>query len=239
MTSPEQRSSTDVPAVPAPVQPIESLSMPDRVTIELRRAILAGRLAPGSTFSLREVADMLNVSFIPVREALRNLESEGLVTTRPGRSAMVTKLDLVDLQSIYRLRRLIEPDLARRSCCLLDDEELDRLERTAKQFGFEDRGMDAIYEDHHAFHQALFAPAATSWDLRILTTLWRAAERYIRIGFGALDAAPDEHDRRVHAHAELVAVFRRRDADLAAKAVQEHLERNEATALRALDGIAG
>ncbi|MEO6571454.1 MAG: GntR family transcriptional regulator [Ilumatobacteraceae bacterium] len=212
--------------------------MPDRVTVELRRAILAGRLAPGSTFSLREIAGMLDVSFIPVREALRNLEGEGLVITRPGRSAMVTPLDLADLQSIYRLRRLIEPDLASRSCLLLSPDELDRLEHTAEQFGAIDRSMDAIYEDHHNFHLALFAPAATPWDLRILTTLWRAAERYIRIGFGALDPLPDEHTRREHAHNELVVVFRRRDPDVAADAVRQHLERNEVTALRALDGIA-
>jgi len=233
----ETRTNADGERIPAPVSPIDSVSMPDRVTVELRRAILAGRLAPGSTFSLREVADMLNVSFIPVREALRNLESEGLIVTHPGRSAMVTSLDLGDLQSIYRLRRLIEPDLARRSCLLLRDDELDRLERTAEQFGDEDRSMDAIYEDHHAFHLALFAPSATVWDLRILNTLWRAAERYIRIGFGALDPIPEEHRRRELAHNELVSVFRQRDPDLAAKAVQDHLERNEATALRALDGI--
>jgi DNA-binding GntR family transcriptional regulator len=226
-----------VVSVPAPLRPIESSSMPERVTIELRRAILAGRLAPGSTFSLREVADMLDVSFIPVREALRNLESEGLVVTRPGHSAMVAKLDLDDLQSIYRLRRLIEPDLARRSCLLLDNHQLDRLERTAEQFGAEDRSIDAIYDDHHAFHLALFAPAATAWDLRILNTLWRAAERYIRIGFGVLDPIPDEHHRREQSHNELVSVFRQRDPELAANAVHEHLERNERTALRALDSI--
>lgn len=224
-------------SAPAPVTPIESMSLPDRVTLELRRRILAGSLAPGATFSLREIARELDVSFIPVREALRNLESEGLVITRQGQSAMVAPLDLEGLHSVYRLRRLIEPDLAQRSVLLLGDDELDRLEHTAEQFGDVDRSMDAIYEDHHAFHLALFAPAATSWDLRVLNTLWRASERYIRIGFGSLDPIPDEHQRREHAHNELVRVFRQRDPAIAANAVREHLERNEATALRALDGI--
>jgi DNA-binding GntR family transcriptional regulator len=204
------------------------------VTAELRRSILSGALAPGQSFSLREIAGLLDVSFIPVREALRNLEAEGLVLIRPGRSTTVAPVDLDDLQAIYRLRRLLEPDIARRSCLLISDRELDRLASQAAQFGDESRSMDAIYDDHHEFHLALFAPAATAWDTRMLSTLWRAAERYIRIGFGLLDPDPDEHNRRRHAHEELVTVFRRRDPDAAAQAVFEHLDHNEQIALSAL-----
>jgi DNA-binding FadR family transcriptional regulator len=72
----------------------------EQVTVELRRSILSGALAPGQEFSLREIADMLQVSFIPVREALRSLEGEGLVVTRPGRSALVAPLDLDELRGI-------------------------------------------------------------------------------------------------------------------------------------------
>ena len=208
--------------------------MTELVTAELRRSILSGALAPGQSFSLREIAGLLDVSFIPVREALRNLEAEGLVLIRPGRSTTVAPVDLDDLQAIYRLRRLLEPDIARRSCLLISDRELDRLASQAAQFGDESRSMDVIYDDHHEFHLALFAPAATAWDTRMLSTLWRAAERYIRIGFGLLDPDPDEHNRRRHAHEELVTVFRRRDPDAAARAVFEHLDHNEQIALSAL-----
>ncbi len=216
------------------VRPIEATSVPDRVTAELRRSILSGDLAPGQTFSLRDIAGQLGVSFIPVREALRNLETEGLLVMHPGRSAMVAPLDLDDLHAIYRLRRTLEPDIARRSCLHLTDEDLDRLHRQAVEFGDERLSMDAIYEAHHAFHLALFALAATAWDVRILMTLWRAAERYIRIGFGRLDPQPDEHRRREHAHVDLIDAFRRRDPDIAAAAVNAHLEHNEAIALHAL-----
>jgi DNA-binding GntR family transcriptional regulator len=216
------------------VRPIESRSVAEQVTVELRRSILSGGLAPGREFSLREIADMLQVSFIPVREALRSLEGEGLVVTRPGRSALVAPLDLDELRGIYRLRRGLEPELAQRSCLLLSDRELERLERQAAEFGEEQRGMSEIYEDHLAFHLALLGPAATTWDIRILTTLWRAAERYIRIGFGLLDPDPHEHWRRERAHEDLVAAFRRRDPDGAAQAVHRHLARNEEIALLAL-----
>jgi DNA-binding GntR family transcriptional regulator len=204
------------------------------VTAELRRSILSGALSPGQSFSLREIAGMLNVSFIPVREALRNLENEGLVLIQPGRSATVAPINLKDLEAIYRLRRLIEPDLARRSCLLISDAELDKLDGQAVEFGDEARSMDAIYDGHHEFHLALLGPAATTWDTRMLTMLWRAAERYVRIGFGLLDPDPDEHARRRHAHEELIAAFRSRDPDTAAQAVFSHLDHNEQLALSAL-----
>ena len=216
------------------VRPIESRSVAEQVTAELRRSILCGDLEPGREFSLREIAGMLNVSFIPVRDALRNLEGEGLVITRPGRSAMVAPLDLDDLHAIYRLRRTIEPEIASRACMLLPDSELDQLEQAAAGFGDEALGMDAIYDAHHEFHLALLAPAASAWDVRLLSTLWRAAERYIRMGFGALDPDPHEHHRREAAHETLVGVFRRRDPEAAAQAVRDHLERNERIALHAL-----
>jgi DNA-binding GntR family transcriptional regulator len=223
----------------AAVRPIESRSVVEQVMTELRRSILSGALEPGRELSLRELAEMLQVSIIPVREALRGLESEGLVVTRPGRSALVAPLDLDELQGIYRLRRRLEPEIAQRSCRLLSDAELDRLERQAVEFGAGKRTMNEIYDAHHAFHLALLAPASTSWDIRILSTLWRASERYIRIGWGRLDPDPQEHIRRTQHHVELVSAFRQRDPEIAAGAVHRHLARNEQTALLALSPGSG
>jgi DNA-binding GntR family transcriptional regulator len=218
----------------AAVRRIAPQSVSEQVTQELRRSILCGALAPGREFSLREVAEMLGVSFIPVRDALRNLEAEGLVITRPGRSALVAPLDLDDLEAIYRLRRSLEPEIARRACVLLEAAELDRLDLLARGFGDERRGMDEIYEDHHNFHLALLAPATTAWDIRVLTVLWRAAERYVRTAFGLLDLDPYEHHRREAAHEDLVAAFRSRDPEAVAEAVHLHLARNEQLARHAL-----
>jgi DNA-binding GntR family transcriptional regulator len=217
------------------VRPIETRSVVEQVTTEIRRSILSGALAPGQEFSLREMAGMLNVSFIPVREALRSLEAEGLVVTRPGRSTLVAPLDRADLHAIYRLRHELEPGIAARAASMLGPAELDRLTAQAAEFGQLDRGIDEIYDAHHAFHLALLRPAATEWDVRILGTLWRAAERYIRVGFGRLDPHPSEHDRREHAHHHLVDVFRGGHAEAVRRAVHDHLDHNEQIALRALD----
>ena len=221
------------------VQPIVTRSVVEQATEELRRAILAGTLAPGGEFSLRELAGMLGVSFIPIREALRNLESEGLVVTRPGRSVVVSPLNLDDLRSIYQLRRTLEPALAIRSAPLLTDQDLTQLEAQAGDLTTVSPGAGDIYDGHREFHLALFKPAASAWDIRILTTLWRAGERYIRIGFGRFDHDPAEPERRAEAHLALVAAFRTREPETVAAAVEQHLARNEQIALAVLVGSSG
>ncbi|NKJ49381.1 GntR family transcriptional regulator, partial [Burkholderia sp. SG-MS1] len=194
-------------------------SVSEQVTAELRRLILSGDLAPGQSLSLRKLADALNVSFIPVRDALNVLESEGLVLNPPGRGATVAPLDLDEFHAIYRVSRVLEPALARRSCMLLSDETLDRLYQEAEAVGGRDRTLDEVWADHRAFHMALLAPAASPWDVRILTMHWRATERYVRIGFGLLDPDPEEHDRRRDAHQFLIDAFRKRDPAFAARAL--------------------
>jgi DNA-binding GntR family transcriptional regulator len=223
-----------VSASDSPLRRVAARSVVEQVTAEIRRAIISGSLEPGQEYSLRELAGLLGVSFIPVREALRSLETEGLVLTRPGRSAVVAPVHLDDLHGIYRLRHRLEPEIASRSCLVIASDVLDDLEREAVSFGREDLGVDEIYEAHQAFHLALLAPVATEWDIRTLTTLWRAAERYIRIGFRALDPQPQEHRRREHAHEDLITAFRTRDPQAVEQAVSQHLERNEELARSAL-----
>ena len=158
----------------------------------------------------------------------------------PGRSAVVAPLDLADLRAIYRLRR------APWSASSLDARVCRSPTKTwtissgrPSSSATSGLRMDAIHQAHHAFHLPLFAPAATAWDVRILMTLWRAAERYIRIGFGRLDPDPNEHQRREHAHVDLIAAFRRRDPDAAADAVNTHLTHNETIAHHALTPLHG
>src|SRR5271156_2194957 len=106
------------PTVLAPRSRLRSVAGPesavDRVTAEIRRGVLNGALKAGSSFSIADLSTQLGVSHIPVREALRRLETQGIITLRPGRSAIVNPLDRDELRSLYRLRKLIECDLAAR-----------------------------------------------------------------------------------------------------------------------------
>src|ERR1700749_5341551 len=100
----------------------------DRVTADVRRAVLSGALAPGRTFSTAELSAQLGVSHIPVREALRRLDAQGLVVLRPGRKAMISPLSRDELRSGFRLRQLIEPDLAARSVSMLRQSDIEHAE---------------------------------------------------------------------------------------------------------------
>lgn len=209
-------------------------SVADHVVAELRRLIVSGELPPGESLSLRKLADAMGVSFIPVRDALKVLETEGLVLNPPGRSATVAPLLLDELHGIYGIRLRLEPYLATRACLEVSDAELDRLDALAIELGRLDRSMADTYEDHSRFHMGLLEPAVSMWDQRILKMLWTAAERYVRIAFGLLDPDPQEHVRRCDSHRLLVAEFRTRDPERAGKALAEHLTHNEHIAADAL-----
>jgi DNA-binding GntR family transcriptional regulator len=220
------------------VRRVTATTMVDQVTSEIRRSILSGALRPGQELSLRELAARLGVSTIPVREALRRLEGQGLLTGDAGpsgrRSLRVAPLDADDLHGIYRLRLALEPEIAGRACVLIPDADLDALAEVAVGFGDEESGIDAMYQAHHDLHLRLLAPAATAWDLRTLENLWHAGDRYVRLAFGARDDRSDEHRRREHAHMQLIEGYRTRSPEHVRALVRRHLEDNEAIAREAI-----
>jgi len=223
---------TNNPAPPARLRSVAGAdSTVDRVATEVRRAVLDGSLAPGSSFSISELAEQLGVSHIPVREALTRLDAQGLIILRRGRSAVVAPLDREELCGIYRLRRRIEPDLAARSAELLTSRDVAELRRLFDAIGDPDVDVDGLWHTHHEFHLVLLRPVASAWDLRILEQLWRAADRYTRIVF---DSSPQRRVERHAAHQALVtAAASGSPADLA-RAVDDHLTANEQACLARL-----
>ena len=100
-----------------------------RIADELRERILSGRLAPGARVKQDELAEELSTSRLPVREALRILESGGLVTLRANQGAWVTSMDLRGCQLSYQMRERLEPLLLAQSAPHLTEDELDELSR--------------------------------------------------------------------------------------------------------------
>src|SRR5262245_56278227 len=99
-----------------------------RVTNEIRDLILNGELAPGERIRQEALAERFGTSRIPVREALRQLESEGLVSLVPNSGASVAKLDLNECLEIYKIRELLEPLALSESIPYLTDAEIAALE---------------------------------------------------------------------------------------------------------------
>src|SRR3954453_10303035 len=102
-----------------------------RAAATLRTAILDGELRPGQRVNQESWAERANVSLIPIREALRALAGEGLVTYRTRRGYAVTELDLAELEEEYRLRGLLEDDVLRRGIPLAADHDVAALVEAA------------------------------------------------------------------------------------------------------------
>ena len=210
----------------------------DLVLHEIRRSILSGELPPGEPFTVPTLTEQLGVSHVPVREALRQLEAQGLITLSPSRSATVTPLDPDDLRAIYRLRTTVEPELAALSAPGRTDAQIDELDALVRET-FADVLGEAFWAPHRAFHAAMIEPVASAWDRRMLAPLWDASERYTRLVFDPVEAPESFASHRAHAHDELVDAARSRDPGRVRVAVREHLENNLTTMLEGLSAFDG
>lgn len=94
------------------------------VLAELRRAITTGRLRPGAPIRQDALAEEFQVSRVPLREALKTLQGEGLVTYEAHRGYSVETLSLDDLREVYRIRQLLEEEAVRRAVARLTDADL-------------------------------------------------------------------------------------------------------------------
>lgn len=169
----------------------------EQVARWLREAIYSGRLEAGAPVRQAAVAEELGVSRIPVREALRQLEMEGLVVLRPHSGARVAALDLAECEDIYKMRERLEPlALAESMARITGDqvEEAKRLERELKQL---DGDPAAWIEGDRRFHLACYAGIQGPRLLRMITNFWSTTQHYRR----AQLASFDEHDYEL-AHAE-------------------------------------
>jgi DNA-binding GntR family transcriptional regulator len=197
----------------------------DLVTVEIRRAVLTGTLAPGEQFSIRDLAEQLGVSHIPIREALRRLESQGLILLPQARSASVAPLSVADLDAIYRLRYVVELPLAGASAGQRSAADVSRLNALLELS--RDLDPDISWQAHYDFHEALVHPAANEWDGRILHTLWVAAERYTHLVFDPTQITNAERARRYETHRLLRDAALVDDAAAMSEALHSHLIANE------------
>jgi DNA-binding GntR family transcriptional regulator len=178
----------------------------------LRDAILSGRLRGGARLVQDKIATELSVSRVPVREALLQLESEGLVRMEAHRGASVVWLSPEEIAELFELRVVLASAATRRAVPRLTDEQIGLLEQIARRQKNESN-MVARARLNHAFYQTLFEPLdRPRWRL-MMDKLEREVERYLL-----------PLDRPHLGHAELVEACRERDPERAAEIVGRHLE---------------
>jgi DNA-binding GntR family transcriptional regulator len=150
-----------------------------RVAAYLREAILGGDLKPGMRIRQEEVAERFGASRLPVREALRTLEAEGLAESEPHKGARVPRLSQHEVEVIYRMRERLEPLALVESLPQLDAADHERLEdvqRRIEENGDLERFLDLDREFHLLTYSGCHIDPLTS----MVTRLWNSTQHYRR-----------------------------------------------------------
>ncbi|MEU5099459.1 GntR family transcriptional regulator [Streptomyces sp. NPDC020996] len=190
------------------------------VLAEVRRAITSGQLGPGAPIRQEALAEQLGVSRLPLREALKSLEAEGLVVHEAHRGYFVAELSLADLREVYRIRQLLEAEAVRQASENLDGPALAAIE--AAQHEVEQAAaagdVSAMTAANRRFHFALYETAGMPRLARLITTLWDATDAYRSLYYGE----PANRDHVVKEHRTILDALRGEDPERAVRLLDEH-----------------
>jgi DNA-binding GntR family transcriptional regulator len=193
------------------------------VTEELRNAILDGRLKPGTPIRQETVAREFGTSRIPVREALRQLENEGLVTIVPHSGARVATLDFEECLEIYKIRERIEPLAFAESVGRLRGEQLEMLDLLAGEIEASVNDEKAWIDIDRRFHLGCYAGAPPRLA-RMIVGFWDATQKYRRILTQTL--MPEDYDAYHREHRLMVTALAQGNGSAGEALVRMHLERS-------------
>lgn len=191
----------------------------EEVLDRLRRAILGGVLAPGTPLVLSELSTQLGVSRTPIREAIRDLASEGLVDFDAYRSSTVHVPTLAEAEEVYELRLTLEPIAVRRAVPRISDAEVaDARELHERMLKTDDVGT--WVELNRDFHALLTRPADSPRLLSIIASLRNAAAIQVALSIRAtitqLVGGNEDHEHIIEAYAS-------RAVEAAVDLTQQHL----------------
>ena len=199
------------------------------VTQLLRQSLDHGRWAAGAPLRQEEIAAELGVSRVPVREALFQLQAEGLVQIVPNKGMFVRKASEADLREWFRLRLLIETDVLTDAVPLHTPATLNRVETVQAALDKAQAVADWIAGDRE-FHEALYAPAQRPEAMAMVRRLRFQVDRFYFARMKPGTRAQGWHEE----HHALIRAVKRRDAKAAVRVLQAHLAQTERSALAAL-----
>ncbi|MDU0478696.1 GntR family transcriptional regulator [Staphylococcus chromogenes] len=198
---------------------------------ELRKRIISGQLPPGSRLQQYELADELKMSITPLREAIRQLASEGWIRMETHRDATVADTNDAEARELLEVRYALEPLAAELAALRRTEEDLLEIRATAKALlpVSLESGEEAITA-HRAFHTAIFTSAHNDVLTKTLEDIWDKSDRYRRL---SLTYPADDGGRAVDfaQHHRLAKLIEEGDGPQAAELSREHI-RNSLSAMR-------
>lgn len=198
------------------------LTLREKILETIRDAIISGALKAGSRVSEPELAERFGISRTPIREAFRQLESEGYLTVIPRRGAVVREFSQKDVEEFYAIKSILEGYAARRACEKLTSREMDRLQSINDRLAelADQNDIKTFFKVHSDFHD-LFIKAADNDKLREMIT--SLVNRFQRLRLMSL-SMPGRMAISVHEHEKIIEAFRRRDVESAELLVRKNAE---------------
>lgn len=197
------------------------LSLTTVATDAIRQRILAGEWADGSQLRQEALSRELGMSRVPVREALRQLEAEGLVNIEDNKGAVVSQLSLPEIVELLRVRVLLECDVLLEAIPRQSSADIAEAEALLAKFeiALRDKDISAWGILNAQFHMALYRAAGRDQTLAIIEQLHNRTDRYTRMqilltGF---------NDRAHHEHTRLLELCKQKDAISAAAFLRQHI----------------
>ncbi|MFF2315243.1 GntR family transcriptional regulator [Arthrobacter sp. NPDC058097] len=202
-------------------QRAEPTLLTDQVYGMIHAAILSGDLPAGSRLKVRDLAEQVGTSVMPVREAIRRLEETGLAERQPHKGAVVKSLTFEELIHVYDVRRLLETEAARLGTEKVTAQDCDRMqsEYDLMRKAIDERRVIDLLDHDEAMLAVLYEAAGNPVLLQMIRALWQQCRAYKIVGAqGSLDAGKDDFLWRYQQ--DLVAAARSADP-AAAAAVNE------------------
>lgn len=191
------------------------VSKSDMVTDALRELITDGQFSPGAPLRQRQLAEQFDVSYTPVREALRRLESEGLVVTDVHRGASVARAESEELEENYRILAALESLAGSLAVSKMTDEDMAEIEDLYQQVASCNPDDGRLAELNRRFHFRVYECARSPMLLLLMRLLWRSFPRGPQAG--------RPHAESVEQHAHLLTALKHRDEEQVAALIREHV----------------
>jgi len=191
------------------------VSKSDMVTDVLRELITDRQLSPGTPLRQRDLAEQFDVSYTPVREALRRLESEGLVVTDVHRGATVARTESEELEENYRILAALEALAGSLAVAKMTDGDLAEIEALYREVAACGPDDERLAELNRQFHFRVYECARSPMLLLLMRLLWRS--------FPDGPQAGRPHQESVQQHAELVSALKERDEERVTAIIRDHV----------------
>lgn len=193
----------------------------ERIAGSLRAAIIDGRLQPGTRLTETDLAQRLGVSRVPLREAFRVLEAEGIVSIQPHRGVTISPLSRKEMLELFEVREMIETKAAELLAVHRDPAVMRALQAMGDEMrvAVEAGDLDAYYRLAAAFHDALVAGSGNGILGRLHAQIRLQLRRYQMV----MSGVPDSPAQSILEHDALLACIRQGRADDAGQLAREHI----------------